>query len=240
MSRKYKVLVVEDDPIIAEDLQAYMEEFGYEGLKPAGSADDALKSIKMNQPDLCLLDVHLDSEINGIQLARLIQSEWDIPLIFLTAFNDRETIEQIKKIGPAGYLVKPVEERNLQTTIELALSNHNANVSKEVNEEKQSDSIFIKVKDQLVKFDYNEILYFEAYDNYAFLHTEKKKHILSSSLKQLEERISNNRFMRSHRSFIINLDKVDGIMSRYVVVNKQEIPIGKTYREKLMLRIDTL
>ncbi len=240
MKSDIKILIVEDDPIIAEDLQAYMDDFGYIGLEPASSADEALKRIKQEQPDLCLLDVHLAGEINGIQLAKLIQAEWNIPFIFLTAFNDRSTIDQIKQIGPAAYLVKPVEERNLQTAIELALAKREeqAEVAEELHH--AQDAIFIKIKDQLVKFEFSDILYFEAYDNYAFLHTSKKKHILSSSLKQLEDKLPNRLFLRSHRSYIINLSKVTRIFTNYLTIGTVEIPIGKKYRSILLEHIDTL
>ena len=239
MEAKLKILIVEDDPIIAEDLAAYMEEFGYEALPTQENADDALKAVRMYDPDLCLLDVHLGSEINGIQLAQLIKVKSDVPIIFLTAFNDRETIEQIKKIEPAAYLVKPVDERSLQTSIEIAFSNH-YHAQKEFEEVRSADSIFIKIKDRLVKFKFEDILYFEAYDNYAFLHTEKGKHILSSSLKQLEEKLSGGSFVRTHRSYLVNIHRIDGIFTNYLKMGKTEIPIGKTYRDELLKHIDTL
>ena len=240
MNGQIKILVVEDDPIIAEDLQSYMEDFGYLGLEPADSADKALRSIRKHEPQLCLLDVHLKGEINGIQLARLIQAERNIPIIFLTAFNDRTTIDQIKEIQPAGYLVKPVEERNLQTAIEIALAKNPSNESPEENSALAADAVFVKIKDQLVKFQYEDILYFEAYDNYAFLHTKDKKHILNSSLKQLEDKLSSANFIRTHRSYIVNLDKINGIFTNYLKIGKTEVPIGKTFRDHLMRRIDTL
>jgi len=155
MERKLKILVVEDDPIIAEDLQGFIEEFGYEALRSVNNADDALKAIRTYLPDLCLLDVHLGREINGIQLAKMINAKWSIPIVFLTAFNDRDTIDQIKEIGPAAYLVKPLDERNLQTSIEVALSNfHQASKvpGAETPEVKPSDSIFIKIKCRLPFF----------------------------------------------------------------------------------------
>lgn len=242
MEHKLKILIVEDDPIIAEDLQAYMEEFGYEALQPVDNADEALKSIRLNSPDLCLLDVHLGSEINGIQLAKMIKAKWSMPIVFLTAFNDRDTIEQIKETGPAAYLVKPVDERNLQTSVELALSNFYGGKEQqaEFHDVKTADSIFIKIKDKLVKFMFSDIVYFEAYDNYSFLHTAQKKYILGSSLKQLEERLSDTQFLRTHRSYIVNINKIDGIFTHYLTVGKTEIPIGKTYREILLTKIETL
>ncbi|MBO6514928.1 MAG: response regulator [Bacteroidia bacterium] len=243
MEVKTKILIVEDDPIIAEDLQATLNEFGYEALEPADNADAALKSVRINEPDLCMLDVHLGHEIDGIQLADMINKDHNIPIVFLTAFNDRSTIDRIMATNPAGYLVKPVDERNLQTTLELALHSFHRTHEKQPEssfEGIQSDSIFVKIKDRLVKISLNEILYLEAYDNYVFLHTKDKKHLLSSSLKSVDEKLPSNLFLRVHRSYIVNLKKIDGIGQSYIHVNRTEIPIGKTYRERLMAAIDLL
>ena len=241
MNKEVKILIVEDDPIIAEDLAAYMEDFGYSPLEPADHADAALKLLKSEQPDLALLDVHLNSEINGIQLASIIKGQRNIPIIFLTAFNDTDTIEKIKATHPSGYLVKPVDEKSLQTSIEIALANfeYETTQSAEVVEHGK-DSIFIKIKDSLSKFMYEDILYFEAYDNYAFLHTAKDRHLVSASLKQVEEKLDPKVFIRSHRSYVVNLKKIEGIGSQRIKVGKIEIPIGKTYRTQLLNRIDQL
>lgn len=237
---KLKILVVEDDPIIAEDLYAYMNEFGYEPLEPVSNADDALKSMRIHSPDLCLLDVHLDGEIDGIQLASMIKAKKNVPIVFLTAFNDRDTIAKITEIKPAAYLVKPVEERNLQTAIELAFANALQEPKPHPVDVKSSESIFIKVKDKLTKFNFDDVLYFEAYDNYAFLFTKSEKHILSASLKQVEEKLPESVFIRTHRSYIVNINKIDGIGIRYLTIGKAEIPIGKTYKDALMNRIELL
>ncbi|MBR9917082.1 response regulator transcription factor [bacterium] len=243
MGRKMKIMIVEDDPIIAEDLQAYMSEFGYEGLNPVSDANSALKLFKSEDPDLCLLDVHLGSEIDGIQLANMISDLKRVPIVFLTAFNDRDTIDRIKATGASAYLVKPVDERNLQTSIELAISNFYSkkkDAAKEQKEEQHIDRIFIKIKDRLTRFDLEDILYFEAYDNYAFIYTNKDKHILSASLKQVEEKLPSDQFVRTHRSYIVNINKIDGVGTSHVLLGKQEIPIGKTYRDDLMKYIDQL
>jgi DNA-binding LytR/AlgR family response regulator len=202
-----------------------------------------MKAFRLHQPDLCLLDVHLSSEIDGIQLAIMLNDKRRVPLVFLTAFNDRDTVERIKSTGPSAYLVKPVDDRNLQSSIELAFSNfYKDSETTKMYEAPQAehDSIFIKVKDRLTRFKLNNILYFEAYDNYAFLHTQNEKHILSVSLKQVEERLPAPMFLRTHRSYIVNLSKVDSIGHNHMKLGKTEIPIGKTYRDDLMRHIEQI
>lgn len=240
--KDFKIQIVEDDPIIADDLQATLTEFGYEAFEPANNAKDALRFIKERQPNLCLLDVHLGDDLDGIQLASIIRDLGNIAIVFLTAFNDRKTIERIKVTNPAGYLVKPVDERNLQTTIELAL--HNFSQKDEHPETSldsvQKDHIFIKIKDSLKKVLLSDIQYLEAYDNYVFLYTSDKKHLLSSSLKTVAEKLPKNSFMRVHRSYVINLNKIERIGSSTVNLGKVKVPIGKTYRAALMGIVDTL
>lgn len=236
------IQIVEDDPIIADDLQASLAEFGYEALEPANNVKDALKAIKEHKPDLCLLDVHLGDELDGIQLASIIRDMGNIAIVFLTAFNDRKTIERIKQTNPSGYLVKPVDERNLQTTVELALHNFRQkdHLPETTLDSVQKDHIFIKIKDSLKKVLLSDIQYLEAYDNYVFLHMKDKKHLLSSSLKTVAEKLPTQQFMRVHRSYVVNLDKIEGIGTNHVNLGKNKVPIGKTYRTALMAIIDTL
>lgn len=240
--QKINILVVEDDPIIAEDLKYILMDLGYTVSGPAENASHALKEIKRKKPDICLLDVHLGSEVNGIQLARMIRDEYDVPFIFLTAFNDNDTIQKIKETGALGYLVKPVNEKNLHSSIELAFANYqNTRITNKDQQLKEPrESIFIKLKDRLAKFNLADIDYFEAFDNYAFLYSNSEKHILSSSLKQIEDKLSDDQFIRVHRSYIVNLQKIDGIGYQHLNVGEKEIPIGKTFREALLAKIDTL
>lgn len=248
---KIRILIVEDDPIIAEDLAGFMQDFGYIALKPVDNAEDALKSIKNDSPDLILFDVHLGSEIDGIELARMVKLKYRIPFIFLTAFNDQDTFERIRDTEPSAYLVKPVDERNLQSSIAIALFNF-ANNAKAADPTKETpsgakvhdfvsgDYIFIKVKQELRKLGLADILYAEAYDNYAFLHTQSDRYIVSASLKNVEAKLPEDRFVRTHRSYIVNLSKIDRIEENTLHIGKHPIPIGKTYRDDLMKRINLI
>ena len=246
--QKFKILIVEDDSIISEDLAGYMEDFGYQAMPTASNAEEALKILKNGLPDLVLLDVGLEGEIDGIQLANLIQEKYDLPFIFLTAYHDTATIERIKSTRPAGYLVKPVDERSLKTSIEVGLYNfrhsqHDIS-AKDVQDTKMdiisNDHFFIKVKQGLQKILLKDILFFEAYDNYAYVHTQDKKHIVSMPLISIENKISPQHFIRVHRSYIINIEKIQGLEDDNVIIDGKSIPIGKTYRSDIMKLIRLL
>lgn len=242
------ILIVEDDPVIAADLTFIMQDLGYSPFPPLRNAADVLLMLKNIKPDCVLVDVNLEGNKDGIELASTIKSEYGIPVIFLTAHHDRNTIERIKKIQPSAYLVKPIEVHTLQTTIELALYNasHSEMNVKEKEQENDNEEyisdryFFIKVKNQLKKILLEEIVYLEAYDNYSYLYTPDQKYIISSNLKAIENKLTDHQFVRVHRSYIINLKYVDGIEDDFILMLKARIPIGKTYKDDFMKFIDLL
>ncbi|MCL5035899.1 MAG: PAS domain S-box protein [Chloroflexi bacterium] len=119
-----RVLVVEDENIIAKDIADTLIKLEYEVSGIASSAEDALKNIEKNNVDLVLMDIVLKGKTDGIKAADIIRSRFHIPVIYLTAYSDEETLQRAKVTEPFGYLLKPLEERELQTTIQMALYKH--------------------------------------------------------------------------------------------------------------------
>jgi len=116
-----KILVVEDESIIAMELELYLKKMGYEVVGRASSGVEAIAKARELRPDLILMDIVMQGEKNGIDASEEIISEMDVPVIFLTAYADEEYIERAKKVGPFGYIVKPYEDRELRAAIEVAL-----------------------------------------------------------------------------------------------------------------------
>jgi PAS domain S-box-containing protein len=121
-----KVLIVEDEPIVALDLQQELEKFGCEVVALAESADEALLAVEETQPDLALMDLHIVGSLDGIQTARLLRDAYQVPSIFVTAYSDDVTIERAVREMPYGYLTKPFQTRELKATVQVAL--HKAKV----------------------------------------------------------------------------------------------------------------
>lgn len=119
-----RVLIVEDEALIAKDIQYILEDESYCVSAIAYDSKKALNELRNNTPDLVLLDIQLNSQLTGIQLAKVINEQYELPFIFITSHADRGTIDEVKSTNPMGYLVKPFEERTLITTIEIALHNH--------------------------------------------------------------------------------------------------------------------
>jgi PAS domain S-box-containing protein len=124
MEKGIRILVVEDEIIIAEDIQRKLKKMGYVVPEIASSGEEAIKKIKENIPDLILMDIVIHGNMDGIETAGRIHSIFDIPVVYLTAYADEKTLERAKITEPFGYLIKPYKERELHVTIEIALYKH--------------------------------------------------------------------------------------------------------------------
>jgi diguanylate cyclase (GGDEF)-like protein/PAS domain S-box-containing protein len=120
------VLIVEDEAILALDLGHRLKRLGYSVVGVAQTGEDALDMTGRLRPDLILMDIMLPGELDGIETARSVRREFDLPVIYLTAFADEATLKRAKETGPAGYIIKPVDDLWLQISIELALAKHGA------------------------------------------------------------------------------------------------------------------
>lgn len=119
-----KVLIVEDELIIAEDLKEILLELGYKVTGIAKDIKEAKDILIQEVPDIVLLDIRLRDGDNGIDLARFIRKTMHMPIIFITSYSDKDTLKRAKEVKPDGYLVKPVEKGDLFSSIEIALSNY--------------------------------------------------------------------------------------------------------------------
>lgn len=119
--KKTKILVVEDESIVARDIRNMLVGLGYDVTAVVPGAKDAVQKAQETHPDIVLMDVMLQGEITGVEAAEQIYTHYNIPVVYLTAYADSTTVQQAKKTEPFGYIIKPFEERELQTTIEIAL-----------------------------------------------------------------------------------------------------------------------
>jgi PAS domain S-box-containing protein len=115
------ILIVEDEPIVAKDIQLSLQRLGYRVPATATSGEEAIRKAGDTHPDLILMDIVLKGKMDGVETARQIQRKQDVPVIYLTAYADHHTLERAKVTSPAGYMLKPYQANELRTTIELAL-----------------------------------------------------------------------------------------------------------------------
>jgi PAS domain S-box-containing protein len=372
---KIKILVVEDESIVAKDIQNTLIRLGYDVPATASNAVSAFQKLEDIRPDLVFLDIKLKGDIDGIQIAEKIKLNYDIPVIFLTSFVDKGTLDRAKVTEPYGYIVKPFNESDLQTTVEMALykfekdketkyskdrfesallnldeaifildtqynvtflnpkaenysgygtetaagkslfdllsirdetgsemsresmsdklrsgkifesknsvltfrrdnSSINSDITcSPVRDEKEvligyafvvrkagapvptggnsqfpepmenmiiQNSFFVKKGSMLVKVFLENINYIQAMDNYVIIQTNADQFVIHSTMKDIEQKLPADKFLRVHRSYIIAIDKISVLDENTVLIGEKTIPVGKSYKDAFMNRLNFL
>ena len=143
---KLKILIVEDEAITAKDIEEQLNKLGYNVAGKVSSGKDAIKKAEQTLPDLILMDIGLDGDMDGIEAAKQIKTNFDIPVVYLTAYGDDETLKRARISEPFGYVIKPFEERDLAATIEIALYRNKLEQKVKESEEKYRN-IFENIAD---------------------------------------------------------------------------------------------
>lgn len=219
-----KILVVEDEVLIAEHIKKYLLDFGFSEIYLAHTKKMAAHMIDYIVPNLVLLDLHLQSPKDGLEIARLIDEKDNIPYIFITANADMLVIQEAIHTRATNYITKPVKKADLFASIQIALK----------SAAKPADS-FLLVKEQYsnVKLSYDDILYIESNSNYIYIITKTQKIMTRQSLDWIEMELPDHQFMRIHRSYIVNLSAVQRATSRSVFIGDTEIPISRANTGKV-------
>lgn len=242
-----KILVVEDEMIIGAKVSMFLTELGYEVTGIFPRAEEALLQLEENRPDIALLDIQLKGGMDGIALAHILQNDYRIPVVFLTANSDDATFSRAKMAKPYAFLAKPFKKVDLQRALELTVSlmadpDRVERKNPAPEDEPQyilSDRIFVRNKDRMVKIMFEAILYIEAERNYCRISTPIKEYLLTMPMKTLEDKLPAH-FLRIHRSHIVNLNQVDEVDESTVTVGQKSLPLSKTFRDELLRRIKTV
>jgi len=228
-----KILIVEDEVVIASDIEEMLEELNYEVVDIVITANEALKVLSTKTVDLVLLDIQIKGNRDGIDLANEIKKEYKIPFVFLTSHADPITVERAIKSKPDGYVVKPFEKRDLFTAIALALnSDVEADISdgsETINVEK--NYLFVKDSHKHIKIYFKELLWIKATGNYLEIHCEDKKYLIRSSIKEMMKQMPKDLFCTVHRSYVVNCLSVSEISKDFIKINEEEIPLGRAYKK---------
>ena len=237
---KHKILIVEDEMIIAADISMQLTQLGYEIIGIQTKAEDAINMIASSPPDLILMDIVLKGEMDGIDAAQHIANTSKIPLIFLTSNADDASFQRAIVTKPYAFISKPFQKTELERGLRLAFS-HIANEQKEETKDNDqvttlNDRLFIRQKNQMVKVTIKDILYLEAERNYCKIHTAEKVYLLTTPLGTVEEELPVKSFIRVHRSFVVNIKEIDAISDsrEYLVINEATIPISRRNRENVL------
>lgn len=239
-----RIAIVEDEMITAESIKDMLEDLGYEVTGIYIRATKALDEIQKDKPDFALLDINLKGEETGIWLADQLRQSHNIPYVFLTSYGDTATIEKATATNPYGYLLKPIEKQHLFASIEVAIKKFGELTGAEANREQSSgtvilkDSLFIKDEYLFVKVHFDDISFIKANGNYLEVHTPSRKHMIKGTLASFIQSLPSGRFFQTHRSYVLNIEKIDAFGGNYVKIGQIDIPLTSQNKEDLMTHIN--
>ena len=246
--KQLKVLVVEDESLIAYDLECLLSDWGYHVVGIASNYHDAVALFSEYRPDFAVVDIHLSGSKDGIDTVLHLNQIKRIPFIYLTAQSDKAIVNRAKASNPAAYLLKPFDERHLSISIDLAFNNFYNSVESDPSQKefsevnihevklnadvilKKNEEIFIKQNYRFVRFRSEDILFIEADGNHSYIFTKNQKFIVRISLSQVLDRLELPYLTRIHRSFAININCVEEFDDTKVKVNQRDIPLTQSYK----------
>jgi two-component system response regulator LytT len=229
----FRILIVEDEILIADNIKRYLTKKGYEVVGIAISYEEAEELFIKEKPDLALLDIKLSGPRTGIDFAHFInQQEHLIPFIFLTSQMDSRNINQAKETYPKGYLSKPIRKESLFATIEIVMHKWN---------EEKNDLSNIRLFNgyEHIITPIQDILYIEAEHVYVKVHLANGEQILQrSSFKDLMDLLPDELFLQSHRSYAINFKLITRWDAQNIYVNEVAIPISRTRKKEVFAQLE--
>ncbi len=250
---RLNIFIVEDESIVAKDIQHSLTKLGYNVVGVANNGNDAIDKITELAPDLVLMDIMIKGPLTGIEVTEKIKEKMNVPVIFLTAYADEGTLSRAKVMEPYGYILKPFKEIDLHSTIEMAVYKHQKDAALmkerdflyslvENKEERSRDIIFVKSNNRIVKINLKDVYYIETVKDYMAINTATLKYMVHISMRDFEQRLDDREFVRIHRQYIARIDKIQSIDTQNVVLENhlKVIPIGGMYKDDLMKRLNLL
>lgn len=230
-----KIAIVEDEVIIASLLHKNLKKLGYHVVGSVVNYTEAIELLQENCPDIIFLDIQLSSKKDGIDLAEYIRKHYNMPIIFLTANSDKNTIERAKKINPEAFLIKPFTTENLFAAVEIALSNYNKS---EGQKDIKTSSIIFKQGYELIKVPLNEIIFFESVLNYINVYTTEEKQIsIRSTISEMIKRLPADKFCRINRACIVNISFIEEVQKNNILLQDLSLKLSAVYRQELLEKI---
>jgi DNA-binding LytR/AlgR family response regulator len=247
-----QILVIEDEAVLAMYVSDLLEMQGYEVVGVADNGREALTIYQQNRVDLILCDINLKGDWDGIETIRRILTFKPVPVIYLTAQVDKETVDRAKETFPAAYLTKPIRPDNLQIAVDLAIHNFVLRRKPVVAEPETKtaihdkdthgreailridDQVFIKHNYQFVRISLNDIITLEADNTHTTILTKNQKFTIRLTLGNTLDRLDFHSLVRVHRSFVVNVKHLKGFNEREVFVDTSTIPLGQQYKDDFM------
>lgn len=242
-----RILIVGDGDSARKDMAKVLMAMGHTILGHTGEGEEAIRLIGVARPDVVLMDMMLSGDMNSINATRIIQTRFDVPVIFLTAHTDEALINRARVAQPYGMITKPVKMMDMHAMIQMAMYKHarNADVVRERNMlhqravTGQAQPFFLKQGWRHIRLNLRDIRFVEAVRDHVALHMTNERLIAHATLRSIEERLPPDEFMRVHRSYIVRLDQIAEVQMPDIVLenDRRLIPIGETYASSVMARL---
>ncbi len=237
----YRILIVEDELLVAYHIGAVLRDEGYPNTRIAKNLEEALAAVNDFKPHLVLSDIMLGRKPDGIKLGQYIHENLQTPFIYITSHGSIEMIREASKTRPNTYLVKPFKTPDLLAGIELALMqvSEDGEPTAAVQDE-NAGKVWIKDGANMLPFNISEILMLKAEENYTavYITTDSKpvlvRHLLSGVQNMLPESV----FIRVHKSFVVNKNHIVSLKYDTLSIGDITIPIGRTYKNDLQQAVE--
>ncbi|EON76465.1 two-component hybrid sensor and regulator [Lunatimonas lonarensis] len=224
-----RVIIVEDDSDLAENYSELIEQLGYKVLGVFDNAPSVLYFLKATQPDLILLDIKIKGEFDGIDLARVIQRDYSIPVLFMTAYSDDSTLEHAFLTTPVNYLVKPISRETFKTALHLASSRISTHKGGTDNRR-----IKIREKGYVTYLFSDEIVALQAEGLYTMIVTRDRNTFTERKLlKDFHAELPQHQFIRVHKSHVVNIHHIKSFNSKHLLAGHLRIPLRRGLFSKL-------
>lgn len=223
-----KILIVEDEFLIAENTAEILERSGYTHIRMASTVEEAMAAIEQEAPTMVLTDIALGQAKTGIDLGALLHEKYKIPFIYITSHSSPEILGKAKHTRPNAYIIKPFKNEDLIVAIELAL--FNSDTAKE--ESNDADELLVKEGRAMVRLPHASIMWMEADGNYTTIHVDnQKRRVVRTPISELQEQLPERSFIRIHKSFLVNYKFVNEVRAGSLMIGTTELPIGRTYQD---------
>ena len=234
---KALVLIVEDEMLIAKSIEAMVGDHGMEVIGICKSGEEAITFAGQRTPDIVIMDIRLQGKLDGIKTAKELQLNERIPIIYLSDYTDKGTVRRAMETRPANYLSKPFTEPDLLRAIDIAI--YNSNVLRAMNDNDE-EFAFLKTRQIYSKFQYSQLNFIEAERAYCKVHTTSEVIKLPISMAAVSEQLHKARFIKIHRSYLVNIRKVTEFTGTGITVAGHKLPVSDQHRAELMTRLNVL
>ena len=233
---KMRTIIIDDEPLALDVLESHIQKIPeLELVAKCSNALEAGELLRKEKIDLMFLDIQMP-QLTGTEFLKSLQHP---PMVIFTTAYPNYAVEGFE-LNAMDYLLKPISFERFVKAVNKALE-HQALESKqgeEKEEEDNDDFVFVKADKKLIKVYYKDILYIEGLKDYVIIYTSSDKIITLQTMKNLETKLPLNTFKRIHRSYIVNLDKIQAVIGNMVEILQKEqsklLPIGKNYREEIL------